>query len=128
VKDTFHQTGFLDWTAIVGMTDDPDELEREPGHGLAVEEELKPELKQPSLYQVYLINDDYTPMDFVVHVLEQFFGLGKEKATQIMLQVHYRGRGICGVYTYDIAETKVNLVNDYSRENQHPLLCSMEEL
>lgn len=110
------------------MTDDPDELEREPGHGLAVEEELKPELKQPSLYQVYLINDDYTPMDFVVHVLEQFFGLGKEKATQIMLQVHYRGRGICGVYTYDIAETKVNLVNDYSRENQHPLLCSMEEL
>ena len=108
--------------------DEPDELEPESGHGLALEQEVKPELKQPSLYKVYLINDDYTPMDFVVLVLEQFFGLGKEKATQVMLQVHYRGRGTCGVYTYDIAETKVNLVNDYARENQHPLLCSMEEL
>lgn len=87
-----------------------------------------PEVKRPSLYRVVLLNDDYTPMEFVVHILEQFFALNREKATQVMLAVHTQGKGVCGVYTKDIAETKAALVNDYSRENQHPLLCEVEEL
>jgi ATP-dependent Clp protease adaptor protein ClpS len=87
----------------------------------------KPEVKRPPLYKVVLLNDDYTPMEFVVHVLEYFFHMGREQATQIMLHVHTRGKGVCGVYSVDIAETKVNQVNRYAREHQHPLLCSMEE-
>lgn len=87
-----------------------------------------PELKRPALYRVVLMNDDYTPMEFVVHILEQFFSMGREKATQVMLTIHTQGKGICGVYTKDVAETKAALVNDYSRENQHPLLCDVEEL
>lgn len=94
--------------------------------GLQVEES-KPELKRPPLFKVVLLNDDYTPMEFVVEVLEQFFGMDREKATQVMLHVHTRGKGVCGVFTRDIAETKVALVNDYARQHQHPLLCSMEE-
>ncbi len=78
------------------------------------------------MYKVLLLNDDYTPMDFVVHVLEDIFGMDYEKATQIMLQVHTRGVGVCGVFTRDIAETKVALVNQFARKNQHPLLCTME--
>lgn len=89
--------------------------------------EAKPELKQPPQYKVMLLNDDYTPMEYVVHVLEGFFGMNREKATQIMLHVHTRGRGVCGTYTRDVAETKVEMVNAHSRENQHPLKCVMEE-
>jgi ATP-dependent Clp protease adaptor protein ClpS len=98
----------------------------ERGSGLSVQE-AKPELKRPPLYKVLLINDDFTPMEFVVQVLETFFRMNREKATQIMLHVHMRGVGVCGVYTRDIAETKVSQVNDYSRSHQHPLLCTMEE-
>lgn len=87
-----------------------------------------PEVKKPSLYRVILLNDDYTPMEFVVHILEQFFGLGREQATQVMLAVHTQGKGVCGIFTKDIAETKAALVNDYSRECQHPLLCEVERL
>lgn len=87
----------------------------------------KPKLKKPPLYKVILLNDDYTPMDFVVHILEVFFGLSLENATRIMLQVHFQGRGVCGTYTREIAETKVAQVNHYARENQHPLLCVMEK-
>jgi ATP-dependent Clp protease adaptor protein ClpS len=94
--------------------------------GLSVQES-KPELKRPPMYKVLLLNDDYTPMEFVVLVLETFFRMDREKATQIMLHVHTRGVGICGVYTRDIAETKVSQVNDYSRSHQHPLMCTMEE-
>ncbi|MFQ5488329.1 MAG: ATP-dependent Clp protease adapter ClpS [Gammaproteobacteria bacterium] len=93
--------------------------------GLALQE-AKPKVKRPPMYKVLLLNDDYTPMDFVVHVLEDIFGMDYEKATQIMLQVHTRGVGICGVFTRDIAETKVALVNQFARKNQHPLLCTME--
>ncbi|OOZ36479.1 ATP-dependent Clp protease adapter ClpS [Solemya velesiana gill symbiont] len=96
------------------------------GDGLAVQE-AKPKLKRPPMYKVILLNDDYTPMEFVVKVLESFFSMDREKATQIMLHVHTRGVGVCGVYTKDIAETKVSQVNDFARSNQHPLLCSMEE-
>jgi ATP-dependent Clp protease adaptor protein ClpS len=94
--------------------------------GLSVQE-IKPELKKPPMFKVLLLNDDYTPMEFVVLVLETFFRMGREKATQIMLHVHTRGVGVCGVYTRDIAETKVSQVNDFSRSNQHPLMCTMEE-
>ncbi|MEM1092391.1 MAG: ATP-dependent Clp protease adapter ClpS [Pseudomonadota bacterium] len=91
-------------------------------------EEAKPKVRKPPLFKVFLLNDDYTPMEFVVEVLERFFSMSKEKATQIMLQVHYRGKGVCGVYTREIAESKVDLVNDHARSNQHPLMCSMEEV
>ena len=94
--------------------------------GVAIEESL-PELKKPPLYSVLLLNDDFTPMEFVVHVLEVIFGHPNEKATQIMLHVHTRGKGVCGLFSYDVAETKVSQVNAYARENQHPLLCTMEE-
>ena len=94
--------------------------------GLALQE-AKPKLKRPPLYKVVLINDDYTPMDFVVHILEIFFSMDRESATRIMLEVHTKGKGICGIYTFEIAETKVSQVNSYSQENQHPLLCSMEK-
>lgn len=89
-------------------------------------QESKPELKRPPLYRVVLLNDDYTPMEFVVDVLQRFFYMDRSKATQIMLHVHTRGKGVCGVFSRDIAETKVSLVNDYSREHQHPLMCTME--
>ncbi len=92
---------------------------------LAVEE-AKPEIKHPSMFKVLLINDDYTPMEFVVHVLETFFAMDRPTATQIMLNVHSKGKGLCGVFTRDIAETKVAQVNDYSRQHEHPLLCTME--
>ncbi len=94
--------------------------------GLAVKE-APPKVRKPPLYKVVLLNDDYTPMDFVVHVLERFFSMDRAKATQIMLEVHTRGKGICGVFSHEIAETKVSQVNAYSRENQHPLLCTLEK-
>jgi len=94
--------------------------------GLSIQEN-KPELKKPPMYKVLLLNDDYTPMEFVVLVLETFFRMDREKATQIMLHVHTRGVGMCGVFTRDVAETKVSQVNDFSRSNQHPLMCTMEE-
>lgn len=93
---------------------------------LVVVEEQRPAIKKPNLYKVVLMNDDFTPMDFVVGVLTRFFHLPIERATQIMLQVHHEGKGICGVYTYDIAETKVAQVNNYALSSEYPLLCSME--
>jgi len=86
----------------------------------------RPQLKQPPLYQVILLNDDYTPMEFVVEVLETFFGMNREQAVRIMLHVHTRGRGVCGIFPRDIAETKVGQVTRHARQNQHPLLCTME--
>ncbi len=82
--------------------------------------------KLPPMYKVILFNDDYTPMEFVVDVLQRFFNKGREEATQVMLQVHTKGSGVCGVYSYDVAETKVNQVLTYAKEHQHPLQCSME--
>jgi ATP-dependent Clp protease adaptor protein ClpS len=94
--------------------------------GVAVEE-AKPKLKQPPLYQVVLLNDDYTPMEFVVDVLEKFFRMDRTTATRVMLEVHTKGKGVCGVFTYEIAETKVALVTGYARDHQHPLMCTLEE-
>ena len=96
------------------------------GHGVAVEV-APPRLARPPLYTVLLLNDDYTPMDFVVEVLMGFFAMDEEKATQVMLHVHTRGRGVCGVYTREVAESKVAQVNDFARMHQHPLLCTMEK-
>jgi len=90
-------------------------------------EAVKQKVEPPAMYKVLLNNDDYTPMDFVVDVLMQFFNIDTEKANQIMLTVHYRGKAVCGIYTADVAETKVMQVNQYARKHQHPLLCSMEQ-
>ena len=97
------------------------------GAGSAVVTQTKPKTQKPSLYRVLLLNDDYTPMEFVVHVLERFFHKNREEATRIMLHVHQRGVGICGVYTYEVAETKVTQVMDFARRHQHPLQCTLEK-
>ncbi len=83
--------------------------------------------KKPSLYKVLLLNDDYTPMEFVVHVLERFFAKNRDDAMRIMLHVHQKGVGVCGVYTFEVAETKVTQVMEFARNNQHPLQCTMEK-
>jgi ATP-dependent Clp protease adaptor protein ClpS len=95
--------------------------------GTAVITKTKPTTKRPSLYRVLILNDDYTPMEFVVHVLERFFNKDHETATRIMLHVHHHGIGECGVYTYEVAETKVTQVMDFARKHQHPLQCVMEK-
>ena len=92
-----------------------------------VTEEAEPKLKRPPLYQVVLLNDDFTPMDFVIVVLETFFNMDRERATQVMLHVHTRGKGVCGVFTREVAETKVTQVNEFARAHQHPLLCTLEK-
>lgn len=97
------------------------------GTGTAVITRTKPQTKRPNLYRVLILNDDYTPMEFVVHVLEIFFSKNREDATRIMLHVHQNGVGECGVYTYEVAETKVTQVMDFSRKHQHPLQCVMEK-
>ena len=97
------------------------------GPGTAVITKTKPQVKRPNMYRVLILNDDYTPMEFVVHVLERFFGKDHEAATRIMLHVHHHGIGECGIYTYEVAETKVTQVMDFARKHQHPLQCVMEK-
>ena len=104
----------------------PQTPRHEHEHGTLVAA-ARPEVAPPPMYQVILLNDDYTPMEFVVEVLQQFFTLELERATQVMLHVHTRGRGVCGVFTREVAESKVAQVNEFSRMNQHPLLCTMEK-
>ena len=108
------------------MSEEPNEAGTAGSEGLAVEE-ARAEVKPPPLYRVLLINDDYTPMEFVVDVLESIFGMQRTRATQVMLEVHTRGKGVCGVFSYEIAETKVAQVMTLARQHQHPLLCTMEE-
>ncbi|HNQ91356.1 MAG TPA: ATP-dependent Clp protease adapter ClpS [Alphaproteobacteria bacterium] len=111
--------------------DDPDRFDnnRTPDEGredgLALK--TRPKTKKPAMYKVLLLNDDYTPMEFVVHILERFFSKTRDEATDIMLHVHRRGVGLCGVYTYEVAETKVNQVMDFARANEQPLQCTMEK-
>jgi len=101
---------------------------RDPGGpGTSVITKTKPQTKRPSMYRVLLLNDDYTPMEFVVHVLERFFNKDREAATQIMLHVHHHGIGECGIFTYEVAETKVTQVMDFARKHHHPLQCVMEK-
>jgi ATP-dependent Clp protease adaptor protein ClpS len=108
------------------MSDKPEKYEQPGGYDLAVEE-ARPKIKQPPLYRVVLINDDFTPMEFVVEILESVFGMERTRATQVMLEVHTKGKGVCGVYSYEIAETKVAQVMGIAEQHQHPLLCTMEE-
>ncbi|WP_041794765.1 ATP-dependent Clp protease adapter ClpS [Pararhodospirillum photometricum] len=105
--------------------DDDNDNGRQPGTGVVVK--VKPKTRKPSMYKVLMLNDDYTPMEFVVHVLERFFGKSNEEATTIMLNVHHKGVGLCGVYTYEVAETKVGQVMDLARRSQHPLQCTLEK-
>jgi ATP-dependent Clp protease adaptor protein ClpS len=108
------------------MSDDRFRTSRDDDLGHAVEES-RPRLKRPPLYRVILLNDDYTPMEFVVQILQKVFSMDRNTATRIMLEVHTKGKGICGVYTYEIAETKVAQVTGLAQQHQHPLLCTMEE-
>ena len=92
-----------------------------------IEEEVKDQLHKPSMYNVILLNDDYTPMDFVIEVLRLFFNMNDDKATEIMLAIHYKGKALCGTYSAEVAETKVDQVTRFATENQHPLKCAMEK-
>ena len=95
--------------------------------GTSVVTKVRPKTKRPNMYRVMILNDDYTPMEFVIHILERFFNKSREDATRIMLHVHHHGVGECGVYTYEVAETKVTQVMDLARQNQHPLQCTIEK-
>ena len=108
------------------MSDHRFNNEDKGGNDLAVEE-ARPKVKPPPLYRVVLINDDFTPMEFVVDILESVFGMERTRATQVMLEVHTKGKGVCGVFSYEIAETKVAQVMSIAKQHQHPLLCTMEE-
>ena len=113
----------LPWT--MHMSDD--DIRRGDDEGGLVVEKAKPKIAKPPLFKVVLLNDDYTPMEFVVEVLQAFFKLDREQATVVMLHVHRKGKGVCGVFTREIAETKVAQVTQFARESKHPLLCEMEE-
>ena len=108
------------------MSERPTDIEQHEGFDLTVEE-VRPKVRTPPLYRVLLINDDFTPMEFVVEILETLFNMERTRATQVMLEVHTKGKGICGVFSYEIAETKVAQVMSIANQQQHPLLCTMEE-
>lgn len=97
------------------------------GTGTGVVTKTRVETRKPALYKVLLLNDDYTPMEFVVHVLQRFFRMSMEDATRVMLHVHQRGVGVCGIFTYEVAETKVTQVMDFAKQHQHPLQCTLEK-
>ena len=113
---------------FVVMNEDDERRDDDFGDGVKTLEKplVKPKTKRPSLYKVLLLNDDYTPMEFVIHVLERYFHKTRDEATSIMLNVHHEGAGVGGVYTYEVAETKVMQVMEFSRQHQHPLQCVME--
>ena len=109
---------------ILGPDEDQEDQE---DHGTSVAvATIKPKLKKPPLYRVIIFNDDYTPMEFVVYVLQTFFGIDRDKATQIMLSIHTHGKGVCGIFTQEVAETKSVQVNNFARENEHPLISEIE--
>ena len=112
---------------IERMSTSDSDKPNDDGPQVGVVIKTRPKTKRPSMYRVLMLNDDYTPMEFVVHVLERFFGKDREEATRIMMHVHQRGVGVCGVYTYEVAETKVTQVMDLARQNQHPLQCTIEK-
>jgi len=122
VKASFYQSGYVDWHINPRLSDSQS---NEPEGDIAVQT-AEPQLKRPPLYAVVLLNDDYTPMDFVIEILQQYFAMNLDQATQVMLTVHYEGKGVAGVYPRDIAETKANQVNNYARSQGHPLLCQIE--
>jgi ATP-dependent Clp protease adaptor protein ClpS len=111
-------------TPIQAMAGRPED---EDGNSLGVATRTRTKTKKPTPYKVLMLNDDYTPMEFVVHVLQHFFRMSMEDATRVMLHVHQKGVGVCGVFSYEVAETKVTQVIDYARANQHPLQCTLEK-
>jgi ATP-dependent Clp protease adaptor protein ClpS len=124
----YRPPSWLLWRGALRMGDDDRRRKGDPGGpGTAVITRTKPQTKKPSMYRVLILNDDYTPMEFVVHVLERFFSKDHEAATRIMLHVHHHGIGECGIFTYEVAETKVTQVMDFARKHQHPLQCVMEK-
>lgn len=126
--DTVFTPSPRDLPPVTAADDDPDKGGDDDGAeetGIATKTRTKP--KKPSQYKVLLLNDDYTPMEFVVMVLKRFFSMDMEDATRVMLHVHQKGVGVCGVFTYEVAETKVNQVMDFAREHQHPLQCTLEK-
>ncbi len=110
-----------------GHEDEDNDGGQKPGEQTGIILKSRPKTKKPSMYKVLILNDDYTPMEFVVHVLESYFNKNRQEATDIMLHVHRRGVGICGIFTYEIAETKVAQVMDFARANEQPLQCTMEK-
>lgn len=118
---------FKDFTITCSDSERDDAGGDSPGSGTHTLVKPKPKLEEPRFYKVILLNDDFTPMDFVVHILSKFFQKNADEATKIMLQVHHQGSGVAGSYSHEIAETKVYLVNDYARKNKHPLKCVMEK-
>ncbi|MFW2046216.1 ATP-dependent Clp protease adapter ClpS [Acinetobacter variabilis] len=122
IKNSFYESGMVDWHISPRLTDEPF---HDDDANLAVQT-APPELKRPPMYAVVLLNDDYTPMEFVIEILQQYFAMNLDQATQVMLTVHYEGKGVAGVYPRDIAETKANQVNNYARSQGHPLLCQIE--
>ena len=122
MKASFNQSGYIDWHFNPTLSNAE---EQAPEGDLAVAT-APPALKRPPMYAVVLLNDDYTPMDFVIEVLQQYFALNLDQATEVMLTVHYEGKAIAGVYPRDIAETKANQVNNYARAQGYPLLCQIE--
>jgi ATP-dependent Clp protease adaptor protein ClpS len=124
---TAHRIDSMGSSAPILSDDDPGKGDGEGDAQTGIVTRTRPKTKKPSLYKVLLLNDDYTPMEFVVYVLERFFNKGTEEATRIMLHVHNKGVGICGVYTYEVAETKVTQVMSFARQHQHPLQCTMEK-
>lgn len=122
IKNSFSESGIVDWHISPRLSSEP--LENDDSD-LAIQT-APPELKRPPLYAVVLMNDDYTPMEFVIEILQQYFAMNLDQATQVMLTVHYEGKGVAGVYPRDIAETKANQVNNYARSQGHPLLCQIE--
>ena len=121
VKNAFHQSGYVDWHLNPRLS-----ASQEDHDGEVIVQTAPPELKKPPLYAVVLLNDDYTPMDFVIEVLQSYFGMNLDQASQVMLTVHYEGKGTAGIYPRDIAETKANQVNNFARSQGHPLLCQIE--
>ncbi|OYW88601.1 MAG: ATP-dependent Clp protease adapter ClpS [Sphingobium sp. 32-64-5] len=122
----FDQTRYYGAPSIMAAGEqDDDGAGSGPNVGIATR--TRSRTKRPSLYKVLMLNDDYTPMEFVVHVLQRFFKMDMEEATRVMLHVHQRGVGVCGIFSYEVAETKVNQVMDFARQNQHPLQCTLEK-
>jgi ATP-dependent Clp protease adaptor protein ClpS len=124
IKNSFGQSGLTDWHLNPRLNQDDGHEDHQDGD-LAVQT-APPELKRPPMYVVVLMNDDYTPMDFVILILQQYFAMNLDQATEVMLTVHYEGKGVAGTYPRDIAETKANQVNNYARSKGHPLLCQIE--
>ncbi|MCG8494077.1 MAG: ATP-dependent Clp protease adapter ClpS [Sneathiellales bacterium] len=117
----------IDTSSVMKMSNNSDDNNGDGDTGTGVVTKTRPKTKKPSMWRVLLLNDDYTPMEFVVFVLQRFFGMDEQTAAQIMLHVHHKGVGNCGVFPYEVAETKVSQVIDFARENQHPLQCTMEK-